>query len=65
MIVPEKSSKPALQSTTVQMNTIFTIAAMVAALDPSFFAVLGPKGYAIGIAAVAIANMILRFRKSA
>lgn len=63
-MVPNKSEKPAAQSRTVQLNIIFGVAATVAAIDPSLFAVLGPKGIAVGAVLVAAANLILRFRPS-
>lgn len=61
MAVPEKDKKSALKSRTVQLNSLFAAIAMVAALDPSLFAVLGPKGLAIGTAIVSLANLALRF----
>lgn len=63
MKVSKKAEKPVYESRTVQLNTIFAIAATVAALDPSIFAILGPKGMAVGAALIALANVVLRFRK--
>lgn len=64
MMVPYKPEKATVKSRTVQLNALFAIAATVAAIDPSLFALLGPKGIAVGAALVALANVILRFRPS-
>lgn len=63
MKVARKSEKSALASRTVQLNTVFAVAATIAALDPSVFALLGPKGVAVGAALIALANVVLRFKK--
>jgi heme O synthase-like polyprenyltransferase len=62
-MVPAKTEKPAKKSKTVWLNTLAIICAMIAALDPSMFAVLGPKGMAAGMALIAAANLINRFLK--